>query len=153
MKNDPYDRKIPKNPSWSINPESVAEESDLISYESLYIHAYDSIPGYQGYRFFSNGRYIVKYVKNDKIDPSLIFSTLTDAVVGYYKIENKKIFLEFFLPRNYGNYHKSEGYIDSGGNIVVNVVNSSRLFSDGEVRPKIYFKIKADDLKEITPDW
>lgn len=153
VENDPYGRAIPKDPRWSVQPNSGSNENIPISFESLYLRQYESILGYEGYRFFPNGQCIGKYVENREIDPVEAFSSLHGARIGYYETEGERITIQFFVPRDYGNYTTIEGYFDQSGNLVIDVVNPERLFSDGKIPEETYFKVDASELKEISPDW
>jgi hypothetical protein len=86
-------------------------------------------------RFFSNGRYFESTTKKKYSEALNDYNNLKDGIVGYYKIENKKLSLEYFVVSAHGH----ESYVK----------NELKLFNDSI---EGYNRLKIEGLTG-TPDW
>lgn len=150
-------RSFPREPAFSIEPETVTESSGL-DFDAVYYRANDKMPGqprYTGgmyYRFWPSGRVLKTATRGDGPPSAAEADGFRLALLGYYRVTGSRVDIELYVfdpGLNQWVYSKVKALIDENGDIVR---TSSKIGNRTRESRDIFVKTRLDGMKRM-PDW
>ncbi|MBP7830097.1 MAG: hypothetical protein KA248_09295 [Kiritimatiellae bacterium] len=147
-------RHVPKNPRFSIQPADYTR-TDMLDFQAVYYTVdeaetkYGTRKAYNYLRFWPTGHVLIDFA--DHLPDAKEAEDFSHAYLGYYRLHERKIVLEFFSPdtgRWRWDYGRDSGYVD-GDSIVI---TSSTLGARSWENRIAFTRHPVEGLKR-RPDW
>lgn len=147
---DPYDRLYPKHPVWRLNY-AEPNPDNIISYDCIYVaHNHDY---YRIYRFWPSGQFMRHRQREFNIE---LGNSFQSCGIGYFRVVNGVVWLEYFGDADFGSYGLQKGYVDDNGDIKITHWGRRTRFPSFHLhrlnKPWLFRRTEAE-LKAIEPDW
>lgn len=156
----------PKNPEFNLSKERFVLRDDnglidagaiyLVKEKNMWPERYKSDTLYWFYRFFQNGQVFNSYQFLEHLPGNSDINNLSTGLIGYFKIIDKQIILEYYAPVNAGDYICMYGEIDND-TITFYKKDSGVLFGLTKSKlkkPLVLVKAKAGWMQFwAQPDW